>query len=188
MVGRLEAEGYPLSYYPSLSSASCQLLPRAKHRMSLFLNKPSSLLLLSLLLNLLCFLNLCNLYLSPTGITTTNLSNEPFSSALGPAEWELGPPSLIPTALLRAQTDPPWSSPLLTLPVSPMAYRLSRHSRKGPSKFTYPSYFFLLATLFFCHNSPTCCALRRTNAAFWFAHSTIRSRLIFWMAPVLRML
>ena len=138
----------------SFSSSSSKLLPRAKHRMSLFPNKPSSLLVLSLLLNLLCFISLCDLYLSSTGISTTNLTNEPFSSAPGPAEWELGHPTLIPAALFRAQTDPPWSSPRLTLPISPMAYCLSLHPRKGPSKFTYPSYSFLLATIFFATIPP----------------------------------
>ena len=136
------------------SVKSNQRLLRAKHMTRLVPNKPSSLLLLSLLLNLLCFLNLCNLYLSPIVISPTIITNEPFSSAPGPAELELRSPTPILAAPLRAQTDPPWTFPRLTLPVIPLAYCLSLHTSKRSSKFTYASYFSLLTTLCIATVSP----------------------------------
>jgi len=149
----------------SYSSASSQLLPRIKHR-TLLPDKQSPPIILSLLLNFLCFHSLCNLNLSPTVNFPTHLSNEPFSSAPWPADWELRPPKLIPAALFRARTDPPWSYPRLTLPVSPLAYCLSLHNRKGPSKFTYPSLLLLSSSnSLFGYCSFTFCALRRTSEA-----------------------
>jgi hypothetical protein len=141
----------PPTFLSSVNSN--QRLLRAKNRTPLLPNKLPPLLLLSLLLNILCFLNLCNFYLSPTVIFPT-ITNEPFSSAPGPAEWELRSPTPILAAPLRTQTDPSWSFPRLTLPVIPLAYCLSLHTRKRPTKLTYASYFSLLTILCIATFSP----------------------------------
>ena len=109
----------------------------------------SPLLLLSLLLNVIFFLNVCTLYVFPPDVSSNVLRSEPVSLASGSSEVGRVPPLSIPVAPARTLAETPWF-PQFTLPVIPLAYcpLSSLCSRKGPRQVLYLLYFsFLLSSI-----------------------------------------
>ena len=108
------------------------------------------LLLMSLLLNVIFFLNVCTFNVFPPDVSSNVLRSEPVSLAPGSSEVVRVLPLSIPVAPSRTLAETPRWFPQFTLPVIPLAYcpLSSLCSRKGPRQVLYLLYFsFLLSSI-----------------------------------------
>ena len=141
-------EGWKLfsntSSSPSVLSTVTSSHPRSRARRLAVTTSP--LLLLSLLLNVIFFLNVCTLSVFPPDVSSNVLRSEPVSLAPGSSEVGRVLPLSIPVAPSRTLAETPWRFPQFTLPVIPLAYcpLSSLCSRKGPRQVFYLLYFSVL--------------------------------------------
>ena len=144
-------EGWKLfsntSSSPSVLSTVTSSHPKSRARRLALSTSP--LLLLSLLLNVIFFLNVCTISVFPPDVSSNVLRSEPVSLAPGSSEVGRVLPLSIPVAPSRTLAETPWF-PKFTLPVISLAYcpLSSLCSRKGPRQVLYLLYFsFLLSSI-----------------------------------------
>jgi len=133
---------------PSVLSTVTSSRPRSRARHLALSTSP--LLLVSLLLNVIFFLNICTFYVFPPDNSSYVLRSEPVSLAPGFSEVGRVLPLSIPVAPSRMLAETPRWFPQFTLSVIPLAYcpLSSLCSRKGPRQVLYLLYFsFLLSSI-----------------------------------------
>ena len=144
-------EGWKLFSNTSFSSSVLSTVTSShpKSRARRLALSTSPLLLLSLLLNVIFFLNVCTFSVFPPDVSSNVLRSEPVSLAPGSSEVGRVLPLSIPVTPSRTLAETPWF-PMFTLPVIPLAYcpLSSLCSRKGPRQVFYLLYFsFLLSSI-----------------------------------------